>query len=221
MPMEGQPMTAVTSKRTSSFSLTSLVQKGLWVSAFAVGGLACLWNMQPYIRLVRMGQAYALNMGMAVPQGARFALVSGILLWSLLQLGEVYYVILMHDRQAIRGLLAGLKNSDSLGIDPNDDAESIKLKEAYNRVSAASIRTARRWMWVAYGLDAMMCVTVYPPAGSFREFFFLILTGRWGQLNWANIAMIFAMMFIFEAMVRICLYLNKHQVLISKKKAAN
>jgi len=28
-------------------------------------------------------------------------------------------------------------------------------------------------------------------------------------------------MFVFEAMVRICLYLNKHQVLISKKKAAN
>lgn len=211
-------MTAVSSKKTSSFSLTALVQKGMWVSAFAVGGMACLWNMQPYIRLVRMGQAYALDMGMSVPQGWRFALACGVLMWSLLQLAEVYYVILMHDREAIRGLLAGRKNADSLGIDPNDDNEAVQLKEAYNRVSAASIRTARRWMWVAYGLDAMMCVTVYPPAGSFREFFFLILTGRWGQLNWANIAMIFAMMFIFEAMVRICLYLNKHQVLISKKK---
>ena len=213
-------MTSAIGRKTSSFSLTAFVQKGLWVSAFSVGGLACLWNMQPYIRLIRMGQAYALDMGMSVPQGGRFALASGVLLWSLLQLGEVYYVVLMHDREAIRGLLAGLKNSDSIGIDPNDDNEAIKLKEAYNRVSAASIRTARRWMWVCYGLDAAMCVTVYPPAESFREFFFLILTGRWGQLNWPNIGMIFAMMFIFETMVRICLYLNKHQVLISKKKGA-
>jgi hypothetical protein len=210
-------MTATLSKK-SGFSLTQFVQKGMWTCAIAVGGMACVWNMQPYIRLIRLGQGWAAASGMMIPQSTMVALGCGVTLWGLLQFGEIYYVVLFHDREAIRNLLAHRKNSDSLGINPDDDDEAVQLKEAYNKVSASSIRTAKRWMWVAYGLDAMMCVTVYPPAGSFREFFFLVLTGRWGQLNWPNIGMIFAMMFVFEAMVRIVLYLNKQQVIVSKKR---
>lgn len=208
-------MTATISKK-SSFSLTAFVQRGMWICAFAVGGMACVWNMQPYIRLIRMGQSWASASGMFLPQSTLIAIGCGVLLWGLLQAGEVYYVVLMHDRDAIRSLLANRKNADSLGITPDDDSEAVELKEAYNKVSASSIRVAKRWMWAAYGLDAMMCVTVYPPANSLKEFFFLVMTGRWGQLNWANIGLIFAMMFVFETMVRIVLYLNKHQVMLSR-----
>ena len=209
-----------TINRKPRISAVTVVQKGLWVCAIAVAGMACVWNMQPYIRLIRMGQSWGAMMGMAIPQAGMIAVVCGILLWGLLQFGEVYYVVLMHDRQAIRDLLSSRKGADTLGIAPDDDDESIELKEAYNRISATSIRNAKRGMWFAYGLDALMCVTVYPPADSFRSFFFLILTGRWGQLNWANIGMIFAMMFVFEGMVRIVLYLNKQSVIFSKKKGA-
>jgi hypothetical protein len=212
-------MTATLSKG-SKLSLTTFVQKGMWVCAIAVGGMACVWNMQPYIRLIRMGQSWAATSGMMIPQSTVVAIVCGVLLWGLLQFGQVYYVVLSHDREAIRNLLAHRKGADSLSIAPDDDDEAVELKEAYNRVSASSIRTAKRWMWFAYGFDAMMCVTVYPPADSFREFFFLVLTGRWGQLNWPNIGLIIAMMFVFEGMVRIALYLKKQQVIVSKKRGA-
>jgi hypothetical protein len=166
-----------------------------------------------------MGQDFAASNGMMVPQAAWVAVFCGTASWGLLQFAETYYVVLLHDREAIRNLLAHRKNGDSLSIDSDDDNEAVALKEAYNKVSASSIRIAKRWMWVAYGLDAVMCATVFPPADSLREFFFLILTGRWGQLNWPNIGMLVAMMFVFEAMLKVVLYLNKQQVIVSKRKA--
>ena len=200
--------------RPGRVSAIQILQQVLFWTACIVALGACFWNMQPYIRFVRMGLVS--NLGMSFPRVGLVVIILGVGVWAFLQAGEIYPVILKHDRRMLRAMIESRQQRDTLNISDGDDGEIVDMKRAYNSISAASIRKASRYALFAYALDAMVCVTVFPPAPSLSRFLFYIFTGRWGSLNWTNIMLIVAMMFVFEAMVRVLLFLNGQRPVIRR-----
>lgn len=174
-----------------------------------VAVIVCFWNMQPYIRASAFALDAVLNISEWTGAWVIFSILTGVVLWGLLQTAEVYPVVLRHDRQMLRLIAAEADQCDKMELREEDDPALTSLKLWYNSFPLLSVRSARRGALLAYAIDSMICIIVFPPvSGGLDRMLFVLITGQWGQINWANVALILVMLFVFEIMVRFILFLG-------------
>ena len=131
------------------------------------------------------------------------------MLWGFIQTAETYPILLKHDRRLMRLIALEADESEQLEIGEYDDPALVRLKQWYNRFPLLSIRSANRVSLFAYAVDLAICLSIYPPVeGGFGQLVFVIFTGQWGLINWGSVALIITMLFCFEAMVRLILFLG-------------
>lgn len=187
----------------------------LYWLAIAVAVVIAFWNMMPYTR----ASFYALVevFGLTADASNIFAnralgmisLVMGAIIWALIQTAEVYPVLLRHDRKLMRLMALEAESAEQLEVRDTDDPALARLKDWYNQFPLLSLRSANRASLFAYLVDLAICLSVYPPVdGGFGKLLFILFTGQWGLISWANVALIIVMLFCFETMVRAVLFLG-------------
>jgi hypothetical protein len=184
-----------------------------WLSILTAVAIA-FWNMQPYIKVSQLGLAEVLGGGtfdMIVWDAflSAVGVLVGIILWALIQTAEVYPILLRHDRKVMRLMALEAENAEQLEIRDTDDPALERLKMWYNRFPTLSLRSASRASLLAYITDLVICFGVYPPvSGGILNLVFILVTGQFGQIDWANVGLIIVMLFCFEIMVRSVLFLG-------------
>lgn len=203
-------MTTANRRRKSSAAKTA--RDILYFLAIAVAVVISFWNLQPYIRVSQYTLTSVLAANGGVIEGRFFNLLGwgiGFVLWAFLQTCEAYPVVLRHDRRLMRILAQEAENCDQLPVREEDDPALAQLKGWYNNFPLLGIRGASRASLAAYGLDAVICLITFPPvSGGMGRLLFVLITGQWSAINWANVGLILCMMFVFEIMVRLVLYLG-------------
>lgn len=199
--------------RPSPRSGVSVVRTLLYWLAFGVALLVAIANMVPYIKASEFVLVQLLGggiWGFVVDRFLGFAsLFVGAILWAFIQTAEAYPILLKHDRRLMRLIAMEADNADRLQIRDEDDPALARLKSWYNKFPLLSIRSANRVSLWAYCIDAAICISVFPPVdGNLGQLFFILVTGQWGQINWVSVALIVLMLFCFEAMVRLVLFLG-------------
>lgn len=205
-------MTTATNTRHRQNSGAKTARELLYFLAIAVAIVISFWNLQPYIRVSQGALASVLGANGGVIEGRFLNLLGmgiGFVLWAFLQTCEAYPVLLRHDRRLLRILAQEADECDQLPVRDGDDPALRKIKGWYNNFPLLSIRSASRASLAAYGIDAVICLVTFPPvSGGMGRLLFVLITGQWSAINWANVALILCMMFVFEIMVRLILYLG-------------
>lgn len=182
--------------------------------AVCVAAIIAGANTIPYCKVVSLALIDIFDLqGLAGFFGNRaLALISipvGILLWGFIQSAEVYPIILKHDRKLMRLIALEAESAEQLEVRDNDAPALVALKNWYNQFPMLSIRTANRAALLAYVVDTLICLSIYPPVdGGFYRLVFVIFTGQWGLINWGSVGLILIMLFCFELMVRFVLFLG-------------
>lgn len=186
----------------------------LYWLAVCVAIIVAIANMIPYIKAAN----YVLLNVFEFPFLIRFfannamklvAIPVGILVWGFIQTAETYPILLRHDRRVMRLIATEAESSDRLSIRGDEDRALLRLKQWYNNFPLLAMRSANRTMLFAYVVDTAICISVFPPVeGGFERLVFVIFTGQWGLIDWGAVALIIVMLFCFEAMVRLVLFLG-------------
>jgi hypothetical protein len=186
----------------------------LYWLAIGVAALVAGANTIPYIKAVDIALFNIFDLDgwigvFANPALSIAAIPMGILLWAFIQTAETYPILLKHDRKVMRLIALEAESSDYMDISDDDDPALASLKYWYNRFPTLGIRTANRAALVAYLVDTAICVSIFPPVdGGIDRLIFVIFTGQWGLVNWGSVALILTMLFCFEFMVRLVLFLG-------------
>lgn len=186
----------------------------LYWLAIAVAIVIAALNTVPYIRAVQFvfDEIFSVTGVWAffASKALTFlAVVLGIVLWAFIQTAEIYPMLLKHDRRLMRLIAMEADQADMLEIRDTDDPALVSLKEWYNRFPLLSIRSANRVSLVSYVVDTTICLAVFPPVqGGFGQLVFVLLTAQWNLIDWGAVALIIIMLFCFEAMVRLILFLG-------------
>lgn len=186
----------------------------LYWLAIGVAVIVAVANMTPYIKAANfvLLEVFALQ-GLWAFFGNKalgfISLIVGAVLWGFIQTAETYPILLKHDRKLMRLIALEADESEQLPIRDNDDPALVRLKQWYNRFPLLSIRSANRLSLFAYGVDLGICLSIFPPVdGGIGQLVFVIFTGQWGLINWGSVALIITMLFCFEAMIRLILFLG-------------
>lgn len=188
----------------------------LYWLAIAVAVVIAFWNMMPYTRAAFYALIEVFGVQGADPLNmfanralGMISLVMGAIIWALIQTAEVYPVLLRHDRKLMRLMALEAESAEQLEVRDTDDPALARLKDWYNQFPLLSLRSANRASLFAYIVDLAICLSVYPPVdGGFGKLLFILFTGQWGLISWANVALIVVMLFCFETMVRAVLFLG-------------
>lgn len=205
----------------SKSSGLSVVQILWWLCVAAALWFAYL-NINPYAQAVRfilgtIADNSLVRGILALPLlGSLFAFtgifahwIIGFVLWAVIQTIEVLPIILRHDRAFLRTVLSHHDQSHRVPLSSTDNPTLKALKLWYNRFPLLAIAKARRWRKLTYAIDFLICIIVYPPAASFSTFLFLIFTGQWSALDWANIALLVVTLLAIEVIVELLLWIGQ------------
>lgn len=136
--------------------------------------------------------------------------IIGFILWLVIQTVEVFPILLKRDRAFMRTVLSEQETSQKLPIRPNDDPTVRALKAWFNRFPMLTVTTARTYALFTYAVDFLICIAIYPPCdGGFSQFFFLLATGQFSNLNWFNISLTVVTLFAVEIIIRFLLWLGQ------------
>ena len=201
-------------RRRGPRSWVKTARQLLYWLAVAVAVVIAFWNMMPYIKAsnVVLTQVFGLT-GVWGFIGNRalgiVAIAVGAILWAFIQTAETYPLLLKHDRKLMRIIALEAEQADQLEVREDDDPALVKLKEWYNRFPLITVRSASRIALATYAIDAAICIAMFPPVeGSFGQLMFVLVTGQWGLISWGNVALILVMLFVFERMVALVLFLG-------------
>lgn len=192
----------------------------------------CLWNIGPYEVAVRFIAAkfeasalvdFMLNfplLGWILRWlgDALFWLI-GAVVWSVIQLIELMPMIMVHQPGYVRSVLNRYEASPKVRPRSDDPGVVRYLKKFYNLLPIRFLILARRLRGVVYVVDMCIVMAVYPPCdGGIGRFFFLLGTGQWGRLDWANILLMLITLFAVEAIFKIILIVNHFRLYLKESK---
>ncbi|MBD2054796.1 hypothetical protein H6F88_01945 [Oculatella sp. FACHB-28] len=193
-----------------------------WLAA-SVGVVFAAFNVLPYERAVRylFGTAIAdsgiLEVVSRLPVLNAIAGMSlitafwiiGIVFWGLLQMMELFEKFLKRNRAFVGATIDDAETHSKYAIRETDDPLLAGLKRLYNRLPLRTLRDARRAKLVAYSVDLLICIWVYPPTdGGFGRLMIVLLTGQWSLIDWGNVIALLATLFIVEIVVDILFWIS-------------
>ncbi|MEH2190289.1 MAG: hypothetical protein V7K64_29655 [Nostoc sp.] len=185
---------------------------GLWI---------CYLNIGPYAYVVKVLSSRVIDTTLiqgfyAIPVlGKLFqaiGLVShwgiGLLIWAVIQVCQILPILLKHNRRYMKNVLDEVTSGGVYQIGERDDPVVKQLKHLYNLLPLQSMRKARIYAKVSYGVDAVFCAIAYPPipGGDIGQLFFVLVTGQWHLIDWGSVALMLITMFAIEILVNVALW---------------
>ena len=213
-------MTATTQTQTKSSNRPKRRPKWGWVLNLVgwllfTGLLAALiyvaWiNIAPYVLLVEKlapkNQNWLLNVpiigNLAKTWSGLLSTIVGFLVWAVIQIFQTMWILIRLDRQALAGAVSqSYVNHQTLKDRDDDDDTTRNVKETARRIPFFFIRWAGYLGLGAYTFDAIVGVSLYPPARSIGQFLNALSLGAWQQIDIENAIKLSVMLFSFEALL--------------------
>ncbi|GAQ00122.1 hypothetical protein [Leptolyngbya sp. NIES-2104] len=181
-----------------------------WVLAIGLGVAlirVALTNIEPYYSLFASAGAEApwvKNLPvlgwMLTTWNNVIASVGAILVWSVVQIFQVLWILILLDRKAKRG---ALKDARKNGVNPDDfsDRRSRRIARGVNGIPFFFIRWSALLALFAYAFDFAIGIHKYPPARNLQVFFVAIASGITSRIDWGNLTKLLTMMFSFELLL--------------------
>ncbi|AHJ28575.1 hypothetical protein NSP_22430 [Nodularia spumigena CCY9414] len=199
--------------------------KILYWFAVAVGLWFAFLNIQPYAEVVKIATEIGIVKdnallqlvntipiinGLARTIGLAFHWFVGLIVWVTIQTIEVFPVILKRDRVFMKTIIKELQSSEKFAERDGDDPTLIALKRWYNNFPTLTITKARTLSLFVYAVDFLICTVVYPPVnGGFGRLMFILVSGQWNQIIWANVFLLLATLFGVELIIRFLFWLGE------------
>lgn len=193
-----------------------------WV-AVGVAISFAYFNILPYTQAVRFllgksadaGFAQLISMlpligWIANSIGAGIHWIIGAFAWALLQLIELFPIILKYDHKFMGSVIKDAESANRFEIKEDDPPALQALKRWYNKFPYVTFSRALKYAAIAYLIDFCISFFTYTPVkGDLFDFGFIILSGQFDQLDWSNLVSLVTTMFVIEVIVVILLWLDR------------
>lgn len=217
---------------SSSFGGGTRSQKKVpaqWLKIFywllvAAGVYFAFLNISPYAKAVaflgtkaiddafiRLISVIPIINGLASIFGMGVTWVLGLILWGIVQIIELLPIVLFN-HEGFMATIIGQADSRARYTEKESDDPTLKqMKRIYNAMPTSMIRNLERLRITVYVLDFLICFTVYSPvaSGKIRDFFWIIATGQWNQINYGNLLLAVITLFAVELVVSLIIWVGK------------
>lgn len=149
--------------------------------------------------------------GIAAALGRGITWILGAILWSVIQIIEVIPLILYNHEGFLRSYIRAADNAGRMSINSDDDPTLRMLKKTYNTLPTSVITNLEYLKIGTYVADFLICLTVYSPVKSakFSDFVFIITTGQWGKIDYANLCSALITLFAMEIIISLIIWVGK------------
>lgn len=148
-----------------------------------------------------------------------FALVSVagmLLLYALLQIGEVAPLLLENSPQTLRRLIGSILSQKRLALKATDPKTVQFLKERHNNIPTAWVESIYVAKWICYGVDFFICLLACPPIrGGWARLHLVLAAPTFGDVDWVNVAKIAITLFAVEVGFFVYLWIKRGRVILS------
>lgn len=202
-------MTTRTQRYTNTIKSNWLLSGVAWI--LFVGLLTALcyvaWvNIAPYVAIASTFnsiQNWVLKLpllGTLVNRWGDFInVLVGVLIWAVVQILQCMWLLIRLDRRAMSGALNQTSLSRyTLKDVMEDDAETKQIKQQARKIPIFFIRYSGYLALGAYVFDAIVGVSLYPPAKSLGAFLGAVAIGNWNAIDSSNFIRLSIMLFAFE-----------------------
>jgi hypothetical protein len=183
---------------------------------FAAGALIVL-NIKPYINIsawigtglsdipfIQSLSTFPALSWLFSNSGMGIALITGFLLWGLLQGLEMLPEIILNDPNALLVLMSWVYQFKKIRHKDNDSALLKKLKYRFNNLPLEWIEGMQQARAIAYIVDALLCFGYYPPiVGGYDRLGVFLIAPNIKDLNAYNIVAAIATMFGLEVLYKV------------------
>jgi hypothetical protein len=190
----------------------------------AAGVYFAFLNISPYARAVSFLGTQAIDEafiklvsvipiinGIASIFGMGITWLLGLILWGIVQIIELLPIIL-YNHEGFMATVIGQADTRARYTEKETDDPTLKqMKRIYNAMPTSMIRNLERLRIGVYVLDFLICFTVYSPvaSGKITDFFWIIATGQWGQINVGNLLLAAITLFAVELIVSLIIWVGK------------
>ncbi|MBD2168618.1 hypothetical protein H6G04_30015 [Calothrix membranacea FACHB-236] len=144
----------------------------------------------------------------------------GFVAWAIIQTIECYPLFLKHHRGYLKAVLDEVSSDTQYAVSEREDPSIKALKKWFNAFPLLSIRGARNAANFTYVIDLFVCLSIYPPIdGGGLKFLFILLTGQFQLIDWANVCFLVVTLFAVEVLLK--LLFQWAQTIRYLKKAAS
>lgn len=129
-------------------------------------------------------------------------LAVGAFVWLVVQIFEVLWLVISMDQQALRGALRHSSVIEgAVGGKPPRNHKDRSIINKLRGIPYFFIRWSVTLALAAYAFDAVVGISVYPPASSLETFTNAMSIGDWSQIDMSNCIKLLLMMFSFEVLL--------------------
>lgn len=212
---------------TSSKSKTKVPVKWLQVLYWllvASGVYFAFLNISPYAKAVsflgikavddafiRLISVIPIVNGIVSIFGLGITWLLGLILWGIVQIIELLPIVLFN-HEGFMSTIIGQADSRARYTEKETDDPTLKqMKRIYNAMPTSMIRNLERLRIATYVLDFLICFTVYSPVASSKitDFFLILGTGQWSQINYGNLLLAVITLFAVELIVSLIIWVGK------------
>lgn len=181
-------------------------------------------NIAPYVRAVEflggktVSQAfiYLISVipivnGIASIIGRGITWILGAMLWGVIQIIEVLPLILYSHEGFMQQVISATDSRSKYQVKDDDDPTLAMLKRTYNALPISIVSNLETLKIATYTVDFLICITVYSPvaSGNFFDFFWILATGQWGKLDYANLALAIITLLAVEVIISLIVWVGK------------
>lgn len=208
------------SKKSSPHFWLKTLYWGLVVSGFYFAYL----NIQPYAVAVSFLSGKTINSaflylvsvipiinGIAAFIGKGITWILGAVLWGVIQIIEVLPLILYNHEGFMKEVISSAESRHKYAVKEDDDPTLTMLKKTYNALPVSVVSNLEILKIITYTVDFLICTTVYSPvaSGKFSDFFWVLITGQWGRLDYGNLALALLTLFAIEIIIALIIWVGK------------
>lgn len=125
--------------------------------------------------------------------------LAGVLVWALVQILQTLWIVMGLDRRAHKNALHEARASRVQGSDATGYERRMSKKA--QAIPFFFLKWSALLALGAYAFDAVLGVTVFPPADSLQAFLFALGSGMTNQIDGGNVISLLVMMFSFELLL--------------------
>lgn len=184
----------------------------------------CFFNIQPYESVVTFlgGEVLASRFFQIISyipvingiaaiflKSATWAIAA--LLWAPIQIVEILPLILRSHAQFMAYIISSADSHKQYKVADDDDPVLASLKRTYNALPTSMISNLEYLRAGAYVIEFCVAIFRYPPtaSGNVSDLFFVLATGQFNKLDYANLFSMFVTLFTVELLVIFIIWVGK------------
>lgn len=139
-----------------------------------------------------------------------------LILYTLLQIGEVAPIMLENSPRTLRRLIGSILSHTRLPIKKDDHATVAFLKERHNAIPTKWVDSIYTAKWICYGIDFLICLLACPPIrGGWERLRLVMAAPTMGDFDFVNAAKIGITLFAVEVDFYVYLWIKRGRTILN------